>query len=144
VAKLTPEQLASALTAAGVELPVQFLVADREYAALKKDFLAGEFSRDLSEWIFELFGKYQPECRDCDDFSRFAAALAQIWNAATPGAPAALAFGEFWYARDRDGQQHAINIAIVENGEVVFYEPQTQKLVQLSDREKWTPTMIRF
>ena len=142
--KLNSTQIVEALDRAGVGLPEDVSIADRSYAAVDRGFLATTFSADLGAWIFQLFGKYAEEVRDCDDFARFAAAVAQLWNSKTAGNEGcALAFGEYWYLRD-DGQAHAINIAVVGDNQVVFYEPQTQQIVELSDSEKERATLILF
>lgn len=141
----TPAQLTEALDREGLGvLPEDVSIADRSYAAVDQGFLASTFSADLGAWIFQLFGKYAAEVRDCDDFARFAAAVAQLWNSKTDGNGGnALAFGEFWYVKD-SGAGHAINIGLARDGEVVFYEPQTQRIVELSESEKWSCTLIRF
>lgn len=76
------------------------------------------------------------------------AAFAQILHYLTPGRPAksALAVGEFWYAKDNNGGGHAINVACcgLEPSDVVFYEPQTRKVVTLTATEKFSCTMVRF
>jgi hypothetical protein len=136
--------LTQKLADADIDVSKKMLVGDRDYIAIKRDFLEGEFSRDLKQWVNALFGGYKKEVRDCDDFARWVAAQAQLWNSETDGATHALAFGECWYERT-DGESHAINIAIVEGGDVVFYEPQTQKIIELTDREKWSGiSEIRF
>lgn len=141
--KFDTKGVAAALVKAGVELPDDFSIADRRYAALDLGFLATTFSADLGAWNFQLFGKYAEEVRDCDDFARFAASVAQLWNAKSENEGHALAFGEFWYVKD-NGDAHAINVALVEGGKVVFFEPQTQRIVELTESEKWSAKMIRF
>jgi hypothetical protein len=56
-----------------------------------------------------------------------------------------LAVGELWYVRD-SGEGHAINVALCGVGpdDVVCYEPQTRKVVELSVTEKARVTLIRF
>ncbi len=140
---LSNTQLLEKLAAAGIDTTKNVSIADRFYAEIKLEFLKGKFSSVLSSWIFQLFGGYKTEVRDCDDFAKWVSAQAQLWNSETSGTVCALAFGECWYEKD-SGESHAINIAIVENGDVVFYEPQTQKVVELSDREIWGVSNIRF
>jgi len=141
--KFDTNGVAAALVKAGVGLPEDFSIADRSYAAMQQGFLEQAFSESLKKWVLELGIRYQQECEDCDDFARFAASVAQLWNAKSANEGHALAFGEFWYVKD-NGDAHAINIALVEGGKVVFYEPQTQRIVELSEIEKWNATMIRF
>lgn len=141
--KFDTNGVAAALVKAGVELPDDFSIADRSYAAMTRGFLEKAFSDSLKKWVWELGIRYRQDCEDCDDFARFAASVAQLWNAKSENKGHALAFGEFWYVKD-GGEGHAINVALVEGGAVVFYEPQTQRIVELSEIEMWNATMIRF
>lgn len=138
-------QLQAYLWQAGYETGT-WSVADRMYAMPTREFLTGAFAAAL--WSFLSFFKliqWIEEAHDCDDFARLAAGFAQILHVLTPGRPpaTALAIGEFWYVRDNNQGAHAINLAVI--GEDVFaYEPQTRRIIELSDAEKKSGMHTRF
>jgi hypothetical protein len=138
------DQLQAYLWQAGYETGT-WSVADRSYAMPTRQFLTGAFAAALFSFLqfFNLL-KWIEEAHDCDDFARLAAAFAQILHVLTPGRPpaTALALGEFWYVQDSGGA-HAINLAVIDE-EVVAYEPQTRRVVQLSATEKRSGMHTRF
>lgn len=141
---ITAEQLQAYLWQAGYETGT-WSCADRQYVMPTRDFLTGAFAAAL--WSFLTFFKlttWIEESHDCDDFARLASAFAQILHVLTPGRPpaTALALGEFWYMQDSGGG-HAINIVLIDE-EVVTYEPQTRRVVELSDTEKKSGMHTRF
>ena len=142
---LTGDQLQEALWQAGYTTG-DWSAADRRYAMPTREFLHGAFAAALASFLyfFEL-RTWISEANDCDDFARLAAAFAQILHVRTPGRPpaTALAVGEFWYVRDGGQGSHAINLAVI-GDEVVAYEPQTRREIQLSATEKLSGTHTRF
>lgn len=141
-------QIAQQLEAAGVSTQSWHL-ADREYAMPTRNFLTGAFASALwtLQGFFGVLG-WTEEANDCDDFAGLARCFAQILHFLTPGRPArsALAVGEFWYEKDNNGGGHAINVACcgLEASDVVFFEPQTRNLVNLSATEKASAILVRF
>jgi len=126
----------------------KFSVVDRRYALPTRNFLESAFSAAL--WSFQSFFdvlRWSEEANDCDDFARLAAAFGQILHYLTPGRPpaTALAVGELWYVKD-SGESHAINIALCgpTPDDVVCYEPQTRRIVTLSEQEKSRTHTLRF
>lgn len=103
-----------------------------------------DLERITAGWMYvaKVLGfTYQAESQDCDKFSRFAAAYAglvhakqtQEVEAITPGG---FPLGEFYYVSPAG--THAITVAIVGEGErleVVWMEPQTGKLMELTQAE---------
>lgn len=144
---LSGSQIAERLQAAGVQC-FSWHISDRAYAMPTRNFITSAFSYALLAFqkFFGLLG-WTEEANDCDDFARLAAAFAQILHFLTPGRPlgTALAVGEFWYLQDSGGG-HAINVAICghELSDVVFYEPQTRRVVNLTDNEKQSASLVRF
>lgn len=126
---------------------IRFVVADSEYNLPSKSWVLNEFSKSLYSCLkFLNIHDYKPSNNDCDDFSRFAAVLAQILHHRTsPNNNTALAIGEFWYRDEKIGS-HAINIIIYldETPKIMFYEPQTQKEVFLSESEIQSCSFWRF
>lgn len=85
--------------------------------------------------------RYAPESNDCDDFAARARLLANKLNNLTENSgKRGIAFGEYHYIR-RDGGAHALNFAIVKTNnskqpyKLVFFEPQTSKIVYLTEKE---------
>lgn len=68
--------------------------------------------------------------QECDDYTRGAAFLGQLIQKN-------LAIGEFWFF-NKSGQLHALNFIFVnDNGlKLIFFEPQEDKIVNLTDEEK--------
>lgn len=145
---LSATEILLTLAVAGYDAGAGWNAADRRYALPTRGFIEGAFSSAL--WSFQKFFdvlNWTDEANDCDDFARIAAGFAQILHCLTPGRPpaTALAVGELWYVRD-SGEGHAINVALCGGGpdDVVCYEPQTRKVVELSVTEKARVTLIRF
>ena len=113
---------------------------DDEYALPTREWVLGEFSVALRRNL-ELLGadKYTAERHDCDDFARLAWAMAGLCHNLTSTRKSALAFGLLTYTTDAGGG-HAINFAVVHNAkgerEIMFFEPQTQREVYLSQQER--------
>lgn len=111
---------------------------DTEYSLPTPEWISGPFARALGSLFAQLNFTWQPEKSDCDDFARFAAAYASLLHAQM-GNKSGLAFGEFWYTRDSDGQGHAINVVVLRdrggNLFLWFFEPQTQEFVPLTKKE---------
>lgn len=127
----------------------QVIIVDSSYAETTREWIAGTFSQAWMSLKSQLNFTYVDEAEDCDDFSRFCAGYASyVYKNAKSRVPGtALCFGEFGFIRDADKQAHAINIAIVvEKGayDVVFYEPQTCQLIDLSPSEKLSCLYIRI
>lgn len=145
---LSATEIQLTLAVAGYDAGAGWNAADRRYALPTRGFIEGAFSSAL--WSFQKFFSilnWREEAQDCDDFARIAAGFAQILHCLTPGRPpaTALAVGELWYVRD-SGDGHAINVALCGGGpdDVVCYEPQTRKVVELSVTEKARVSLIRF
>lgn len=139
---LTPERIQELLDCAGIGIEAKFV--DDIYAQIDKEWLSTYFVISLRSFI-ELYNiRYSKNGFDCDNYARTAANWADILHLNTPNAPkAGIAIGEFCYTMDSGGG-HAVNVAICNNGEVVFFEPQTQKIIILSDDEKWNALDCRF
>jgi len=68
---------------------------------------------------------YKPELRDCDDYAHFAAAMQRlILPGRAFGRCDAEGFGHV------NGAFHALNFWINQNQEIVFYEPQSNKIIE--------------
>lgn len=127
--------------------PSKFVISDAEYNLPSKNWVLNEFSDSLVSCLkFLDVNDYKTENNDCDDFTRLAACLAQILHHRTsPEIKTGLAIGEFWYRFDSGGG-HAINFIIYldETPKIMFFEPQTQKEVFLSETEKQSCSFWRL
>ena len=114
-------EIKQAFRRAGVNTLNMFL-ADNSYKAINKIEFEGWLAHnEISE------KKYIHPDMDCDDFAQQTATAAKIWF---PG----LAIGEIWGTRkDNPDFNHAF-IAIIDiNGDLIFYEPQTDSWREVED-----------
>lgn len=143
---MTSKEISDVLYDNGIK-PVNLLIADREYSVPTKKWFLDTFSSSLISNLIKIgIYRYTPEKNDCDDYARFAASLAQIFNFRSNPENKGLTVGEVWYMKDALGG-HAINIAIVSNGkilEIVFMEPQTGRREFLSKKELESICYVRF
>ena len=113
-------------------------IVDSSYVFPTLSWVKGPYSDGLSKFLADWVEHYRAERSDCDDFSDAAAFYARGAHRFTEGQEGvALAFGEFYYKPDSGGA-HAINAFFtVEHDalELMFYEPQTQKVINLSQAE---------
>jgi hypothetical protein len=120
-----------------------FAIADSAYELPSEEWFKNKFPAILGDFFKDLKQtRWVAESNDCDDFSKMAAAFAHLIHNNTPAhlKGTSLAVGEFYYKINGDNSQgHAINFAIVKTKEgkakVVFMDPQTLSVVQLSERE---------
>ncbi len=118
------------------------IFADDEYARPSLAWLQGKFWDAFQRDRWDRVGSYSRK-NDCDNWARAYAQLAQDCHAATVGNnAAALAVGEFFYARE-DGVRHAIVCAFVESG-LVFIEPQNGRVLTLTPSERQLCFFVRF
>jgi hypothetical protein len=127
-----------------------FITRDRIYSYPSLSFIQGQFSEGLRSFFWSLSsGAWTPEGNDCDDFALGAAFYMGYLHHSTQYKVevSGIAFGEFYYIRD-SGEGHAINVALVKNKDgaikVVFYEPQTYSIVELSKSEIQSCIFWRF
>lgn len=119
---------------------------DGNYALPTRRWVLNEFAKTLDEEMqFKGVGKYKKDAFDCDNYAGMAWQHAQVLHARTsPNSGKGLAFG-MWCYTTRHGGGHAINFAVVlEDGQpqLMFFEPQTGKEVQLIREEKVGATAI--
>lgn len=134
-------EIAAMLESLGVNTPNSFF-ADDVYALPSEHWLASEYSEALYRFLTSFkSATYVATENDCDNFSTMAFAFAQILHHNTPQKThkTALAFGEIWYPSLARGGVHAINVVMVWDDKtgykLLFYEPQTQQLVELTKAE---------
>jgi hypothetical protein len=126
------------VSAAGPMPDIVFL--DEQYAEPTLSYLQHEFSHALTANLTAqgLMG-YDVESNDCDDFAVEAWALMRRCHSRTIKQEGyvrcSIAFGCWQYRpANSNGATHIINCAVIDNG-LVFYEPQTQSVIQLTDEE---------
>lgn len=131
---------------------IQQLMWDTDLSASAEFVLDREYGLPTESWITdvlypELFQelkrdglwKYAAESNDCDDFAARARLVAnKLNNSTTNNGKRGIAFGEYHYYSNIGGQ-HALNFAITKDGQskyrIVFFEPQTGKIVFLNKKE---------
>lgn len=136
-----------ALSAILSQANVPILFSDDTYVLPTREF--------VNDKIIGRYAKFRRENQliynekfDCDDFARMFALMANVVND-TENAPAGIqgiAVGEVWYVRNElvGKTPHAINIIITSEQDVVFFEPQTCSVVNLTEMEFRSIKMIRF
>lgn len=118
--------------------------SDRSYVCIDKNWLLITYKFEFRRFCNKYLLKYRPEAFDCDNFARCYANYLDILHSATPDAPVCgIAIAEFHYVTDAGGG-HAINLAICNNKEFVFIEPQTCDEVILTQTEICNAQFIRF
>lgn len=139
---LTPERIQELLDISGIGVDAVFF--DDMFAQVDKHWIETVLKDSFNDFRARYKIAYNTQAFDCENFSRLYANWADILHSRTPGHPVSgIAIGTFAFTRD-DGLNHAINIAICNNGEVVFIEPQSGNIIQLSDNEKWNALDCRF
>lgn len=151
---MTAEQLIKFLGAHGIDQE-KVNIRDGAFVFPNGDWLFGTFAAGFAEARASFLpAGYEPEVSDCDDFAELAVVYSHLLhrlsvrkNAALSGK--AIAFGSFDYFLGGDYFKgaHAINVAIVApNGapELVFFEPQSGKRVDLSKEEICSCLEVRF
>lgn len=142
-ATISPETFSRVLFDLGI--PYEALdVADANWLPPAKAWLRDTFCPKLRRYLErKALLEYVSESNDCDDFSDEGVRLAKRMHnrmVRLGKAPkgTALAVGKFWYRSARQGA-HAIFVALVRIAEtafeLVFIEPQTQRLVELTRSE---------
>lgn len=129
--------------------PNNELLPDRAYACPDRAWINGEFSEAFARLLWVLSAhEWTDQDNDCDDFARAAAWFSALLHHRTgERKKQALAFGEFWYTRKSDVQNHGISIiCLKENGQyvLVFWEPQTRSFVDLTPEELASCDTYRF
>lgn len=115
-----------------------------------------DYARPSVRWVLEPFAaahkRYQrwrglvlwcPQW-DCDDFAAEYRCHACRCHAKTrKRSEQGIAVGEVWYMR-KSGGGHAINIAVTDNNEILFLEPQTCESIFLNTEELESCWFVRF
>lgn len=132
---MTTTDAQGSLMMAGVPIRATLpLLYDASYARPSTRWLTRElypwFKARLSEQ-----GLANTRRHDCDNFARKFCVAAQDAHALTAGNDAeGLAVGEFLYHSAKLGP-HAVVVAIIEDNEIAFLEPQTGELLNLTPSE---------
>jgi len=119
--------------------PSDKIIDDELYTLPSKNWVETTFSNEFFKFLSEeKLQQYELDSNDCDNFAGWARLFAQKLNNNTKSqGKSSILFGEFDYKEDKGGY-HAINFFISledEKYKIYFYEPQTQKIIFLSDDE---------
>jgi hypothetical protein len=120
------------------------ILVDETYAVPTIQWIKSHYTEQLKQFLFDYqLNKYYSVENDCDDFSIYAVTIGHIMHRYAVNKPkrSTLAIGEFHYLHNFT-TGHAINFFIALNDKkqivLVFYEPQTQRIVELN-RESIMP-----
>ncbi len=138
------QKLYETLIASGI--PAESIrILDSEYRLMTKDFLLNEFAQAFKQLKVNLGSDvYKINVNDCDKVALLAHWYAQYLHSQSGDTrESGIAFGNITFKRD-DGIVHQINVAVVDYGEVIFFEPQDESRVSLSDNEKFLCTALNI
>jgi len=90
-------------------------------------------SFSLSNQIKSILGDWKEESRDCDDFAMSTMALMRLFHSYN-NTSTALPVAYFQFFKEGMGW-HAINLAFVDDKKIIFFEPQTGQLLNLTKNE---------
>ena len=139
---MTSDELQAVIKAGGVTTQNGILVDD-EYDLPALDWFLNDQATALRTDLAR-FGaaQYEPNRNDCDKYALYGMALAKIEHNLSTTRDTGLAVGQIAYLDMQVGDQlpigHSIMFAVVLDGgqhKLIFFEPQTQKQVQLLDDE---------
>jgi hypothetical protein len=123
-------------------------IVDTNYALPTKHWIIETFSTALAQHLMDNNLSYENQVFDCDDFVDEAIVLGRRLykksNEFQRGS--SLAIGKFYFRPTFD-KGHAVNCFLVnENGraKILFYEPQQQKMISLSQEEVFSVSFWSF
>lgn len=122
-------------------------VFDDFYVPCESSFVFSKVSNAAFNFFVKDGVNYRNNTFDCDDFSIAAMVLAkrEYLFLNKDSRPVNLSFGEFAYFIDGDSEKvHEVNLFITKDKQVRFFEPQTQKIIELSLKEKASCIFWRF
>lgn len=117
------------------------MIVDQRYILPTRAWVTEVFSCEFYDFLSKNKSlNWVEEANDCDNFAGMARFYALMMHHRDSGLKTGLAFGEFYYRRDGSkwNDFHAINFFLTKDGddvEVVFYEPQFQKIITLTKSE---------
>lgn len=113
-------------------------ILDEKYKLPSRAFVLESFAVNFEQLKKNLRrSQYIANSNDCDKV----ALLAQFYsnylhNEHKMSQGYGVAFGSFAYVREHNNEGHMINFAVVEDEQVLFFEPQTSMEVILTKKEK--------
>ncbi len=119
------------------------LTLDSTYSLPTKDWVVNDFAPKYMDFIKQMkISDYTTEENDCDNFSLAAKFYANVLHhqEKSMAKHTGIAFGEFGYTQSMNGSNHAIDIILTQetnktNIVILFFEPQTGQLVNLTQKE---------
>ena len=119
------------LAKAGLKCEQPEMVGDANYRMVDEVWFNAHFPGIYRQFLGGLRqAGFQSIPKDCDDHARAASMCAQM---ALPS----MAVGEYWF-HTKEGTLHAVNVVVTtvdSKPHVIFWEPQTQKPVELTEDE---------
>jgi hypothetical protein len=121
-------------------------IADESYVVPALQWLLADFHPWYGSVLKAIrLPKWMSNRWDCDDFAAGYRWLAQVAHARNGKTDAGIAVAECWYWRAGIADRaHAINCAIVDDGRLVYIEPQGCRLLELTPVELATIHFVRF
>lgn len=112
---------------------------DNSYEHVTKAQLASVYEDFKKELFRKGIVHGDPRTFDCNRFAGYYVSLFQIWYAnatwRSRGTAQAPAVGQYWYHQDSSKQNHAVVVALTDEG-LVWLEPQTGQFLELTPAEK--------
>jgi len=131
-----------ALATAGVTNLLKCNISHEAFQPVDEDWVTGAYSVELNRVLFDVgvLNQYRGVSLNCEDFALGATFVAKALHLKAPGRvpETSPAFGYIYYRPEdpaADKAAHAINFALLKNGSVLFYEPQSRLRVRLTASE---------
>ena len=114
---------------------IKHVVNDKFYINVTQEFVSSKLEGEILKFLKKDNVSYKPERFDCDDYSLTSVILArrEHYHLTREQRPVTILFGEFFYLKD--GAPHAINCFLSENNKINFFEPQRNKIINLTSDE---------
>jgi hypothetical protein len=119
------------------------------YVIPTEDWFRNQLPAIIKQFQFDVKqGEYEANANDCDTFTKVAVVAARLSHLkANSVSETSIPIGEYYFTR-ADGAKHAIICGLVRTGmgqyKMMFLEPQTCKVIELSDKERESCSHILF
>ena len=121
-------------------------VADADYFIPSRQWIEEGFHYWFAQALEALRVDKYHRSNDCDNFAMGYQWLANVCHSQSQSETTqAVSIGQVFYCIDGDpDKKHAINVAFVDEGELVYIEPQGPEVIELSEAEERSIFFVRF
>lgn len=115
---------------------IKHVVNDKFYIYVTKEFISDKLEGEIIKFLKKDNTSYKPERFDCDDYSLTSVVLArrEHFHLTREQRPVTILFGEFYYMKN-GAEPHAINCFLSKGNQIGFFEPQSNKIIDLTSDE---------